>query len=247
VSATLVMERKRDGEPAVLPFALALAFGAHLAVAWLTPSSDDLPEPPPAPLEVVLNEPPVPPPKPMRERVPEAVTPLRRGVVAAPAKAAKLLTAEPAVAPTVAGGPLDFVSGAAGKGYGFGVVSVGGTTSGEGVKAAGTAALVSSAPLAPALVGAADLSERPHLLVDDPCRGFFPGGANADSATAVVRVVIEASGKVRTVTLVEEAPAGQGFGAAARQCVRAQRFSVPRDHDGRAVATATTIRVRFER
>jgi TonB family protein len=127
------------------------------------------------------------------------------------------------------------------------VVSRGGTTSGEGAKTAVTAAAAPSAPPAPVLASAGDLSERPHLLVDDPCRGFFPVSANADSATAVVRVVIEANGKVRAVTLVEETPAGQGFGIAARQCMRAQRFSAPLDHDGRAVATATTIRVHFER
>ena len=94
---------------------------------------------------------------------------------------------------------------------------------------------------------AADLSEKPRLLADDPCRGFYPAGAGVDSAAAVVRVVIEPSGRVREVTLLSEAPAGEGFGAAARQCIRRQRFSAPRDQEGRAVATATTIRVRFDR
>ncbi len=250
MSATLAMERKRDEELEIFPFALALALGAHLVVAWLTPSHDDLPEPPPAPLEVVLDERPSPPPKP--EPVPEPVRPeavpaVRRAVAPAKAAAPRLMTAEPAAAATAADAPIDFVSDANGDSHGFGVVSRGGTSTGEGAKAAATAAVASSAPLAPELAGPGDLSERPHLLVDDPCRGFFPGSANADSATAVVRVVIEASGKVRAVTRVEETPAGQGFGAAARQCMRAQRFSMPRDHDGRAVATATTIRVHFER
>jgi hypothetical protein len=252
MSATLTMARTRHQEPEVLPFALALAVAAHVAIAWLTPAYEDLPEPPPLPLEVDLNPQRVSPPKPVS--VPEAVhtakdVPAARHV-AAPAKAAagKLLTA---LAPPVNAGdaaPIDFVTDPNGKSYGFGVVSRGGTSLGEGNA---STAIVGASPgpqaSAPALANAADLSERPRLLVDDPCRGSFHDGATSDSAAVVVRVVIEPSGKVRTVTLVEETPSGQHFGAAARSCIRAQRFSIPRDHDGRAVATATNIRVRFER
>jgi hypothetical protein len=251
MSATLAMERARDDEPVILPFALALAVGAHAAVAWFTPADDDLPEPPMAPLEVELNAPPAPPkPQPVPEPAP--VTPqaaVARRVVAAPARAAagKLLTA---VAPAVNAGadaPIDFVTDPNGSSYGFGVVSRGGTSPGEGSKGTSTTVAPPTSAPPPALASAGDLSERPRLVVDDACRGFFPEQATADSAAAVVRVVIEPSGKVRSVTLLEETPSGQGFGTAARSCIRAQRFSIPRDREGRAVATATAIRVRFER
>jgi protein TonB len=248
VSATLAMERDRHDEPNVLPFALTLAIAVHGAIAWFTPSHTEWVEPPPAPLDVELAPPPeAPKPDPTPPELrPQRATATR--VVQAPAKAAagRLLTAEPSPSHTDTNAPLDFVTDPDGKSYGFGVVSRGGTSAGEGVKTAVTTA-VAPAPVAPSLAAPADLAEKPHLLAEDPCRGFYPGGASIDAAAAVVRVIIEPSGKVRDVTLVSETPAGEGFGAAARQCIRQQRFSPPRDHDGHGVATATTIRVRFDR
>src|SRR5581483_6806246 len=122
---TLAMERTRDDEPAVLPFALALAVGAHAAVAWFTPADDDLPEPPMAPLEVELNAPPAPP-KPEPVLAPAPVSPraaIVRRVVVAPARAAagKLLTAVAPVVNAGADAPIDFVTDPNGKIYGFGV------------------------------------------------------------------------------------------------------------------------------
>jgi hypothetical protein len=254
VSATLAMERERRDEPDILPVALSVALGVHLAVGWLTPEDETLPEPPAAPLEVDLGPAPPPPaqPEPVPERAPEASRAVRR-VAPAPVTvkaAGKILAVESRVASNAAEAPLDFVTDPNGTSYGYGVVSRGGSNTSDGPKGASAAAGPSAAPIAapaPALAAAADLSERPHLGVGDPCRGFFPAAASADAAAAVLRVVVEPNGKVRAVTLVSETPSGQGFGAAARECLRGQRFSNPRDHDGKAVATATTVRVRFER
>jgi hypothetical protein len=129
-----------------------------------------------------------------------------------------VLTAAPSPA---ADAPLDFVTDPNGASYGFGVVSRRGTSAGEGAggKDPAQGAAV-AAPAAPALTPAADLAEKPHLLVDDPCRGFYPASASVDSAAAVVRVVVATNGRVRDVTLLSEAPPGEGFGAAARQCIR---------------------------
>ena len=73
MSVTLIMERERRGEPNIFLLALSLAIGAHVALAWLAPSRDELPEPPPAPLEVDLNSPTHEPPKP--EPMPEPPVP----------------------------------------------------------------------------------------------------------------------------------------------------------------------------
>lgn len=257
MSKTATLGDVRNSDPGVLPIALTLAGLAHLAIAVLAPGralDRTLPKPP---LLVELALPNTEPAAPAR---PETAEPAPRAAraehparaaqaVRAPAPAGKLLAAEPSG--TDAEAPLDFVTDPNGATYGFGVVSKGGAGRGEGtggkdtVKAAATTAV--AAPAASALAAPADLGEKPHLLVEDPCRGFYPANAGADAAFAVVRVVLEATGRVRGVTLLEEAPSGQGFGVAARQCIRQQQFSPARDREGRAVATATTIRVRFER
>ena len=251
MSATLTMERERNEDPSVLPFALTLAVCGHGAIALLTPSSLVAREVTMPPLEVELvapQPPPPPPPVPAAPAEPDAA-PRAVRVTRADAAIGKLLTRETPSVPSDA--PLDFVTDPNGATYGFGVVSRAGSGSGEGTRGTGTAegSLVRKAPAmaAPALAAPADLSEKPHLLAEEPCRGYYPEGASVDFASAVVRVVLEASGKVRDVTLVSETPEGEGFGAAARRCLRQQRFSAGLDHEGRGVATATTIRVRFER
>lgn len=251
MSATLTMERERRDEPDVLPIALSVAVAVHVALGWLAPRDETLPEPPPAPLEVDLGPPPPPaaPPDPISAPVRDPAPAVRR-VAPTPTKAVagKILAVESRLTRDGADAPVDFVTDPNGRSYGYGVVTRGGTSPAGGAKAESPAP-APAAPVAsaPGLAGPADLSERPHLGVDDPCRGFFPAAASADAAAAVLRVVVEPSGKVRAVTVVSETPSGQGFGAAARQCLRGQRFSIPRDHDGNAVAAATTVRVRFDR
>jgi hypothetical protein len=97
------------------------------------------------------------------------------------------------------------------------------------------------------LTAAGDLSQSPRLRNADPCRGFFPGSARADVATAVVRVVVNQQGISSNVSVISETPAGQGFGAAARTCMLEQRFSPALDRKGNAAATAVNVNVRFSR
>lgn len=256
--AMMTTERDRSEEPHVLPLALTLALSGHLVLAVLSPSGTPATTTVLPPLEVELASKPAPPPPPPPAPAPEpaapepahtaARTPHPGARAAAPAAAGKLVGAQGPTSDDDA--PLDFVNDPNGGAYGFGVVSRGGTGTGEGkAEVAAAPPVVPAAPprTVPAIASADDLSEKPRLRVEDPCRGFYPASALVDSASAVVRVVVEASGTVRDVSIVSESPAGEGFGAAARQCLRQQRFSAARDREGRSVATATTIRVRFER
>jgi protein TonB len=210
-------------------------------------------------MQVDLTPPPRPPPPPEAkepeppqtpEPAPKAAPPkAAQNRAPAPAAAGKLLTADPSAAGDA---PVDFVIDPNGGAYGFGVVARGGSTERrEGIAAPipTTPVAVSSAQAVKSdgLTPAADLSEKPRLVSDDPCKGYYPSEALVDSAAAVVRVIVESDGRTRTVQLVSETPAGQGFGNAARNCLRTQRWSPARDHDGKAVPTATTFRVRFHR
>jgi len=252
------MSAERNDEPSVLPIALSMAIGVHVALGMLAPSHAEATSAPAVPLEVELAPPrPEPPPAPPKSEPEPDPAPVRPAPAArntparapAPRAAGKLLTAEASAADSDA--PLDFVTDPNGTSYGFGVVSRGGAGTGEGTKGpvAGTTATpaVAVPKAAPALTPSEDLSEKPRLLAEDPCRGYYPRAASVDSASAVVRVVLEASGQVRNIDLLSETPPGEGFGNAARLCLKQQRFSSARDRTGRAVATATTIRVRFER
>ncbi|HVU05695.1 MAG TPA: hypothetical protein VHE30_28295 [Polyangiaceae bacterium] len=258
MSATLAMPDRTAHEPEVLPVALALAGALHVALAVLTPShAAERPATPP-PLEVELAPPkaerPPPPPPPTATTEPEPAHAAPKGKAPPPeaprpAAAGRLLTATEPAPPGDA--PLDFVTDPAGTSYGFGVVSRGGTATGEGKAAPAVHTDLPPAPAAkpaaPELVRPEDLSERPRLSSDDPCRGYYPATATVDSAEAVVRVVVDERGGTKSVVVVSEDPRGEGFGSAARQCIGRQRFSAPRDREGRAVSTATTIRVRFVR
>lgn len=244
-----------NAESPVLPLTVSLAIGLHVALALLAPA----PQAPAARLlpsmEVDLT-PPAPPPPPVVEppKAPEPELPAKAPpkVAAprapAPAAAGKLLTAEP----TAAAGdePLDFVTDPNGTTYGFGVVARGGSKeprAGVSAPVPASPEPAAAAPKGDGLAAAADLSEKPRLVNDDPCAGFYPGEAVADAASAMVRVVVEKDGRTRTVQLLGETPAGQGFGAAARRCLAGQRWSPAKDKDGHAVPTATTFRVRFHR
>jgi TonB family protein len=97
------------------------------------------------------------------------------------------------------------------------------------------------------LVAFKDLSRRPQLTAIDPCHGYFPASANADSAVVVLRIVVTAEGRARSVQLVSETPSEQGFGTAARSCISTQGFVSALDKDGHAVPTSTSITVKFRR
>jgi TonB family protein len=249
-----------EAETPVLPVALTVAIAVHAAIGVYSAHAPParpvapsmvvdltIPMAAPAPVEIPKPEPEVKEAKPEEKALaaPRTASPAAK----APAAAGKLLTAAP-TADTDA--PVDFVTDPNGSTYGFGVVAKGGTAPGEGVKAVAvtnqqTTARVAAATTGTALVSSSDLSEQPHLVADDPCRGYYPGDAIADSASATVRVVLSPEGRVQSLTLVGETPSAQGFGRAATQCLRAQRFTSARDRTGHTVATSTTVRVRFHR
>src|SRR5262249_35794617 len=92
-----------------------------------------------------------------------------------------------------------------------------------------------------------DLTRQPRLDETDPCRGFFPRGASSDVAAVTLALVIEPGGEVRSATVLEEMPSGDGFGIAARSCLLVKRFAPGLGPNGRATRAATKVRIRFSR
>ncbi len=211
----------------------------------------------PLEVELVPDEPPapVPPPPPKLEERVERAAVAKPAAVAPPepARAAALLTAkaDPTPSPN-AEEPVDFTNDPSALGIGSGVVAIGGTAK-VGLKHAQSGPVRPAAPAAApgpvgdALTPASDLSRKPSLGESDPCRGFFPGAASDDVATAAVMVTIGRSGAVSAVQLLSESPPKQGFGSAARACMSGKRFSPGLDRDGRPTATQVRVNIRFSR
>ncbi|OJY30448.1 MAG: hypothetical protein BGO98_27390 [Myxococcales bacterium 68-20] len=139
-----------------------------------------------------------------------------------------------------------------GTSYGSGVVARGGTAE----QSTGGRPRVVAPPAPPVATGtgngdgivpAASLSRPARLQGDDPCGGFYPNEATADSGSAAVSLVVLPSGKVARASVASESPSGQGFGAAARRCLTASSFTPALDKSGRSVAAEVTVRVRFSR
>jgi periplasmic protein TonB len=240
----------------------SVAIAAHLLAAGLALTERRPSTSAPPPLEVELApEPPPPLPAPVAPPLPAPeplVAPVAAPKAAAsppePARAGALLTAkaEPA-ADKAAEEPVDFTNDPSLVGFGSGVVAPSGKAS-VGL----AAALPSPVPASTgtrgvakgggeALTPASDLSKKPALGESDPCRGFFPSGAEDDVATAAVMVTIGRSGAVSGVQLLSESPPRQGFGSAARACMAGKRFSPGLDRDGKPTATAVRVNVRFTR
>ena len=243
--------------------ALCAAVGVHAAIAFGSASAWVSPPPLPAIVsEVELAPPPLPVPvlpevpPPAEEPAPTApaattpVAPVRAAPSPAAARAGAIMAADP----TAKGSEdmVDFVSDPAGTSYGSGVVTRGGTAT----HSTGGIARVPP-PTAPPARGpstaeegvtpSASLSRAARLQGDDPCSGYYPAEATADSGSAVISVVVLPSGKVARVSMKEEAPAGQGFGAAARRCLSSSSFTPALDRAGNIVSAALTVRVRFSR
>ncbi|RYZ01729.1 MAG: hypothetical protein EOO73_34450 [Myxococcales bacterium] len=241
-----------------------VAIGAHLLAAGLALSEERRPPPAPPPLEVELAQP-EPPPPPLPEPVvtpppaPEpllAPTPVAKAAAAppAPARVGALLTAKADPLPDKAADePVDFTNDPSLVGFGSGVVAIGGKAQVGAKNAALSPAPASTGTRGVAQAGgesltpASDLSKKPGLGETDPCRGFFPSGAEDDVATAAVMVTIRRSGAVGSVQILSESPPRQGFGAAARNCMAGKRFSPGLDRDGQPTATAIRVNIRFTR
>jgi TonB family protein len=93
-------------------------------------------------------------------------------------------------------------------------------------------------PMLPELVAAADLSSRPvPPALEGSLRANYPAEAKLRGigGSARVRARIDPDGSVRRTQVESESFAG--FGDACRRTLQASRWSAPRDHSGRPVAT----------
>jgi protein TonB len=237
---------------------IALALAVHGALAFAARGGAPVLAPPLQVTEIELPPPPAPekvtPPPPEEVKAPSEPQPTRPSSAPPPqaARAGALLTAKESAAPSKDEPLVDFVTDPSGTSYGSGVVAHGGTADhaerGATVKGTGAApAAPNAAPVGDGLTPAADLSRRATLSEANACAGFYPSEASADSGTVALTLVVRADGSVTSAAVVSESPAGQGFGLAARSCLQRKRFEPSLDRAGKAVAAATTIRVRFVR
>jgi hypothetical protein len=257
LAAELFPRTRRLSARVLTAFGLALVAHSAVATYALGRVRNITHEPPPLAVEFVDTEPPPPPPVPEPE-TPQA--PAERTVVPAAspppaARAANLVTAKEDVSSAqTPDEPVDFTTDPNGTSFGGGVVARGGTAD-FGVKGA----VAGPARPGPAraqpgatgngneLVPLANLSRKPSLGDSDPCRGFFPSSAQDDTASAGVFVVLSKAGKVTSASVVNESPAGQGFGAAARACMLSKSFVPALDRSGNPAATSLRVNVRFRR
>lgn len=113
-----------------------------------------------------------------------------------------------------------------------------------------TQAAQAPAPTAPArgsnVVPLADLSSRPvPPKLDGILEQHYPEVARQQgkSGTAIVRLRIDADGRVRTANIVSESE--NGFGRACHATVMGSKWSAPKDQAGNAVATFVSYTCRF--
>jgi len=245
----------RRGSLVVVGWVLALGSHATAAVLFANHHEPATVETTPAPVDVEFVVSPPAPPLPDQAPPEPAKTASSTSVAAPPAaaRAGALHLAKPDAAPAQqAEEAVDFTTDPNGKSYGGGVVAVAGTAafgvaSARVTRVAGNAPLAPARPVADALTPAADLSRKPQLPGSDPCHGFFPGGARDDVGSVAVMVTIGKSGRVLSTQLLSEAPAGQGFGGAARTCLASQCFVPAQDRAGNSAATAVRVNLRFSR
>jgi hypothetical protein len=231
----------------------------------MTSTAPSTPPPPPE-QEIDTPEPepttvksPVAPKPPANALESDKLPPKATTKAPAAAKAGNLLTAPDDAHESGGEEPVSFVTDPNGSSYGSGVVAKGGTadvglpgakvggvvTTGKTLANPGTTFV--APPAAPTIVPAANLSRMPKLEEANACKGFFPSGADDDSADATLVVVIKPDGGVSSASVVLETPKGQGFGNAARTCLLSKRFVPGLDKSGTAVLSSTTIRVHFNR
>lgn len=248
-------ERDARGRTAAATLAALLAHGALVGLAFnhrpaaralVTTTEVELLAPPPPPPAAVPPPPTAAPAEPDKVVLPRAARAPRAPRPAAPveppppAAAAPLRLAEESA--KVSSEPVRFVSDPNGASFGYGVVARGGSGTGAGA----------SAPAAEPSRGGSDaqpgsLSRPPRLEEREPCRGFFPQSARVDRGEVSLKVRVERDGTVRSLTVEREEPLGQGFGFAARDCLRSKRFSPALDRAGQSVAVTAPISVRFSR
>lgn len=202
--------------------------------------------------EMVDVELPAPPPEPEPEPEPAAPPPQAAPRAARPPTAA----AEPPPSAAQAGQVLDSTSDVVDFGdtivTGSGASYAGGVTDRTGtsqtaVRAA--AARGDSGGRGPDPTAAAvDRSRAPELMGGDSWNCPFPSEADdagIDVAVVKLSIAIGTDGGVRSVSIASDP--GSGFGREARRCAATKRFSPGLDREGRPVAKAFSVNVRFRR
>jgi protein TonB len=236
---------------------LVVAACMHAVVAWALPRHPsprsprhapiqvvdvDLPAPPPSPAVVAAPQ----PPRPENERQPAS----RRALAAspAPARAAAVLARQDHRRE-----PLDLTD----DGFVTGSASTydGGATATRGVGPTGPAGGApdrSSMPAAPRTPPSSalgpDRSRRPAVMGGVEWRCPFPSEADAmdiDSAVATIRVDLDASGTIRSVSI--QSDPGHGFGREAKRCASTKAWMPALDRDGQPVDGTAVVNVRFVR
>ena len=206
----------------------------------------DAPPPPPPP-----PEPPPPEPAPVAKApVLKPVDDPYKDVAPTPAKAAKVLTAEPKPDEpvnfdnTIVSGDGNALGGMQSQAGNGNKVTFSKAASNNGTPGGrGTVAAPPPPPPGP------DLSRDVSLAGGGSWRCPFPPEADADQidhAVVGIQVTVRPDGRAASVTVVSD-PIGHGFARAARQCALAKRFNPALDRSGTAITATRAINVRFDR
>jgi TonB family protein len=79
------------------------------------------------------------------------------------------------------------------------------------------------------------------------CSGVFPAQARSERGVVTVALRVSTNGRAVATRIVDERPAREGFGGAARHCLGRVRFQPALDASGQAVASTSVLRLRFAR
>jgi len=206
-------------------------------------------------LEYELETPPPPPPPPPEpEPPPEAAHEPPKAAAAPPAtppaaaQAGKVLTAEPDPDEPVDLTGQGFVQGTS-DAYAGGVTTADGTsrTAVRNLQAAGSGSGVPAAKAAPA-ASRADLSRPAAPLSRSWQHCGFPAEADIeqiDNARVSIAVTIASDGHAQSASVLQDP--GYGFGALAKRCALAERFSPALNKEGATVASTQLITINFRR
>lgn len=248
---------------AQLGFGLSVAVHVGAFVMLTLVPKMPAPSPLPSVVEFELSKPPEPPPKPKTEPPPPTPDPLPLEPAALRAETAPSEATPPPDAPEPEPAPeqapvadLTGLTLTNDNGTGSWGSRVGdGSASDRPIRAGANGrrppAPVAAAPAAaPArgsnVVPLADLSSRPvPPKLDGVLERHYPEVARQQgkSGTAIVRLRIDADGRVRTANIVSESDSG--FGRACHATVMGSKWSAPKDQSGNAVATFVSYTCRF--
>jgi protein TonB len=244
------LAERREG--AWLASSLIAAAVAHVAAALILPANPGRAlQSPPITTEIIDVEPPAPPPPESPKPEPEPAAPSEP-----PKRAATQPPSEPASSPPPAVPLLTessnenadlvdltdtLVLGSTGSSRGKGAPN--GAASGTGSAAASSRG---SGP--PSGSSELNLARGASVWGEPDWNCPFPPEADIDGvdrAVTTLRVELSGQGTVNRVAILRDP--GHGFGAAARRCALGKRYNPALDRDGRPIAAALVINVRFVR